>query len=78
MVEVQHFTEYPPLWQEARDTDPAAVLSGRDMADSRKVYVRLPGKGNSNSHGVRPVHLIITMIKWIWTRKMSIKNCFSG
>ena len=31
----------------------------------RKVDVRLPGKGNSNSHGARPVHLIITMIKWI-------------
>ena len=27
------------------------------------VDVRLPGKGNSNSHGARPVHLIITMIK---------------
>ena len=24
---------------------------------SRKVDVRLPGKGNSNSHGARPVHL---------------------
>jgi len=31
----------------------------------RKVDVRLPGKGNSNSHGARPVHLIITMIKWV-------------
>ena len=29
----------------------------------RKVDVRLPGKGNSNYHGARPVHLIITMIK---------------
>jgi hypothetical protein len=28
----------------------------------RSVVVRLPGKGNSNSHGARPVHLIITMI----------------
>ena len=27
----------------------------------RKVDVRLPGKGNSNSHGARPVHLIITV-----------------
>ena len=31
-----------------------------------KVDVRLPGKGNSNSHGARPVHPTITMIKWIW------------
>ena len=29
---------------------------------SRKIDVRLPGKGNSNSHGARPVHLIITMV----------------
>jgi len=29
----------------------------------RKVDVRLSGKGNSNSHGARPVHLIITMIE---------------
>ena len=28
----------------------------------RKVDVRLPGRGNSNSHGARPVNLIITMI----------------
>ena len=27
----------------------------------RKVDVRLPGKGNSNSHAARPVHPIITM-----------------
>ena len=32
--------------------------------EARKVDVRLPGKGNSNSHGARPVHPIITMIKW--------------
>jgi len=31
-------------------------------------------KGNSNSHGARPVHLIITMIKWIRTSRLSIKN----
>ena len=28
----------------------------------------------SNSHGARPVHLIITMIKWIRARRLSIKN----
>ena len=31
-------------------------------------------KKNSNSHGARPVHLIITMIKWIWTSRLLIKN----
>ena len=29
---------------------------------TRKVDVRLPGKVNANSHGARPVHIIITMI----------------
>jgi len=41
---------------------------------TRKVDVRLPGKGDSNSHGARPVILIITMIKWIRTSTLSIKN----
>ena len=41
---------------------------------ARKVDVRLPGKGNSNSHGARLVHLIITMIKWIRTSRLAIKN----
>ena len=44
---------------------------------SRKVDVRLPGKGNSNSQGARPVYLIITMIKWIRTSRLSIKNYLS-
>ena len=41
---------------------------------TRKVDVRLPGKGNSNSHGARPVHLIITMLKWIRTSRLSTQN----
>jgi len=40
-------------------------------------HVRAPGKGNSNSHGARPVHQIITMIKWIRTSRLSIKNSLS-
>jgi len=28
-----------------------------DVGRRRKVDVRLPGKGNSNSHDARPVHL---------------------
>ena len=43
-----------------------------------KVDVRLPGKGNSNSHGARPVHQIISMIKWIRTSRLSIKNFIYG
>jgi len=38
------------------------------------VDVRLPGKGNSNSNGARPVHLIITMIKWIRTSKSGVES----
>ena len=30
-----------------------------------------------NSHGARPVHLIITMIKWSRTSRLSIKNSLS-
>ena len=36
-----------------------------------------PGKGNSNSHGARPVHQIISMMKWIRTSKLSIKKSLS-
>jgi hypothetical protein len=35
---------------------------------------RLPGKGNSNSHGARPVHQIFSMIKRIRTSRLSIIN----
>jgi len=51
-----------------RDAD-TARLPGKD--------VRLPGKGNSNSHGARPVHRIITMIKWIRTSRLSMKKSLS-
>jgi len=44
---------------------------------NRKVDVRLPGNGNSNSHGARPVHLIITMIQWIRASRLPIKNSLS-
>ena len=39
-----------------------------------KVDVRLPGKVNSIAYGARPVHLIITMIKRIWTSRLSTMN----
>ena len=35
-------------------------------------------KGISNFHGARPVHLIITMMKWIQTSRLSIKNSLWG
>ena len=42
-----------------------------------KVDERLPEKGKSDSHGARPVHIIITMIKWIRTNRLSVKNSLS-
>ena len=43
----------------------------------RKVDIRLSGKVNSNSHGARPVHQSISMIKWIRTSRLSMKTSFS-
>ena len=43
-----------------------------------KVDVRLPGKGDSNSNGARPVRQIITMKEWIQTSRLSIKNSISA
>ena len=43
----------------------------------RRVDSRIAGKGDSNSHGARPVHQIISMIKWIRTNRLSINNFLS-
>ena len=40
----------------------------------RQIDVRLPGNENSNSHGARRVHLIMKLMKWIRTGRLSIKN----
>ena len=50
------------VWQVDRTT--WTILAGM-----RKVDVRLPEKGNSNSHDARLVHLSITRTKWIRTRR---------
>ena len=39
--------------------------------------IRLPVRRNSNSHGARPVHQIISMMRWIRTSMLSIKNSLS-
>ena len=44
----------------------------------RKVDARLPENGNSNSHGAGPVHLIIKMMKWVRTSRLSITLSLSG
>ena len=64
---VHHAHDSPGVYQEAPDPPPSP----------RKVDVRLPEKGNSNSHGAKPVLLVITMIKWIRTSRSSIKNSLS-
>ena len=46
----------------------------KDVGPGQVEEVRLPGKGNSNSHGARPDHLFITMIKRIRTSRLSIKH----
>ena len=56
---------------------PLFLFSRGCVSSFRKVDARLPGKGDSNSHGARPVHLFITMIKWIRNSRLSIKNSLS-
>ena len=52
-----------------------ALHVGHDIASpARKVDVGLLGKGNSNPHGARPVHLIIAMIQWIRTSRFVNKE----
>ena len=55
----------------------ASRFRGEDKPDfmvTSKVDARLPGKGSSNSHGARQVHLMITMIKWIRTSRLSMST----
>ena len=52
---------------------PGEAMDGGGQ-DIRQVNVRLPGREYSNSIGARPVHQIISMIKWIRTSMMPIKN----
>ena len=56
-------------------TNGALESSSRRLQSS--IDVRIPGRGQANSHGARPAHLIITMIKWIRTSRLSIKNSLS-
>ena len=65
----------------SRTSPPRAIKSSVcGVRPIRKVIlhdVRLPGKGNANSHGARPVHPIISMVRWIRTSRLSIKNSLS-
>ena len=54
------------------------LLRERKVVCTRKIDARLPGKGNPNSHGARPVYLIIIMIKWSRTSRLSILSGWEG
>ena len=58
--------------------DAGLAQAGRAGAEgaqlSRNVDMRLPRKGSSSSHGARPVHQIISMVKQILTSRLSIKK----
>ena len=66
-----NYPQNPHKWLRDRTWDNAR------RAFRGEVDVRLPGKENSNFHGARPVYLIIPMIKWIRTSRLSIKNSLS-
>ena len=48
-----------------------AVNMVQGVSGARTVDIRLPGKGNSNSHGARTVH---QKHRWIRTSRLPIKN----
>ena len=66
--------EPEPRWAKAFDQEPPDFsLLLEDWSRGHR-FALPPPKGNSNSNGARLVHLIITMIKWIRTSRLSIKN----
>jgi len=53
------------------------AIGYQSLSDPRKMNVRLPEEQKSNSRGARQIHLISTMIKWIQTSRLSMKNSLS-
>ena len=49
-------------------------MSGEDKGTGGGLGMSTP----LHSHGARPVHLIITMVKWIRTSRLSTTNSLSG
>ena len=72
-----------PHPQSARQVRAHHALLGEFMGTFLLCYVVLETAVNpqvlplSISHGARPVHLIITMIKWFRTSRLSIQNSLS-
>jgi len=48
------------------------------VSDERGTPVFAGERCAGDSHGARPVHLIITMMKWTRTSRLSIKNSLSA
>ena len=65
----------PRAKQAGADFDPQTRSSL--LAARKRGNVRLPGQGDSNMHGARPVHRIISIMKWIRTSRLSINNSLS-
>ena len=80
MSEVPLQTRVRQSWGANLGPRQAVVAAEEDEAERvrlrhRRHRVRhCPGKGNSNSHGARPVHWFITMIKWIRTSRLSVRR----
>ena len=53
------------------------VVSLNSRLESNKEEDDDEDRSQVNSHGARPVHLIITMIKWMRTSRLSIQNTLS-
>ena len=65
-------------WEEGRAAGPESKWSSTPSpVHHMKVNIRLAGKGNSNSHGARPVHQIISMKKWIRTSRLWMQKSLS-
>jgi hypothetical protein len=61
-----------------RASTPHRLACREGGLSTMKVDIKLPGKGDSNSHSARPVHQTISMTKWIWTSRLILKSSLSG
>ena len=66
---LQMASHYARLNPKLRNPNPQTLIP--------KSYRLNADKGNSNTHGARPVHQIISMIEWIRTIWLSMNNSLS-
>ena len=70
-----NYTHGTAHWSEEEEGSIVMYLTKSNIGSEEYV---LQFQVTSNSCGARPVHLIITMIKWIRTSRLSMKNSFSN